>query len=62
MIIGTARMEKGEKMIIKICILIMLVCTIAISISDIWTFRKMKKAWKEYEEWKDKLDGKGREE
>lgn len=49
-------------MIIKICILIMLVCTIAIAISDIWSFRKMKKAWKEYEEWKDKLDGERREE
>ena len=49
-------------MIIKICILIMLVCTIVIAISSIWSERKIRKAWKEYEEWKDKLAGERREE
>ena len=49
-------------MIIKICILIMLVCTIAIAISVTWSYLKMIKVWKEYEEWKDKLDGERREE
>ena len=49
-------------MIIKICILIMLVCTIGIAISFIWSYLKIRKAWKEYEEWKEKLDGERREE
>ena len=39
-------------MIIKVCIAIMLLCTVAITVSAIWLEWKLKKIWREYDEWR----------